>query len=81
MFRLGKFRTYFFKLEKAKMILEKPKIFNKFEDIIFGFSAKNNLDINDNFSFNLSKSIGDEEARVLENRKNFFSKVGLEISD
>ncbi len=63
------------------MILEKPRIFRQFENLIFGFSTKTKLDKNDNFSFNLSKSIGDDDEKVNDNRKYFFSNLNFKMDE
>jgi len=63
------------------MILKKTKIFSQFPNVIFGFSTKSNHQADDKFYFNMSKSIGDDEKNVLENRNILFSSIGLNKSD
>lgn len=58
------------------MYINKSKIFAQFPDLIFGLSTRINGN-NDFFSFNMSKSIGDDIKRVDENRKSFFIELGL----
>lgn len=62
------------------MYLNKPKIFEQFPNILFGFSTKYINYENDPFNFNMSKSVGDSENKVEENRDTFFSKIGLNLS-
>ncbi len=59
------------------MVIHKSKIFEKFPEIIFGFSQKIKLIENDKFNFNMSKSIGDDENLVESNREKFFHQLGL----
>jgi len=59
------------------MIITKPTIFKQFPDLIFGFSTKYIQGNDDKFHFNMSKSIGDSDEFVEENRKLFFNKIGL----
>lgn len=63
------------------MILEKPEIFQQFPELIFGFSKKHHRGENDKFNFNMSKSIGDNEELVLNNRAEFFGKLGLNLNN
>ncbi|MCB9247501.1 MAG: peptidoglycan editing factor PgeF [Ignavibacteriales bacterium] len=63
------------------MSLQKPKIFSQFPDLIFGFSTKQNHNIDDKFGFNLSKSIGDDEKKVIENRSKFFAEFDLGLEN
>ncbi len=60
------------------MILEKPKIFEQFPNLVFGLSRKN-YNSKEKFNFNMSKSIGDIESKVLKNRKIFFERLGLDL--
>ncbi|MCB9218059.1 MAG: peptidoglycan editing factor PgeF [Ignavibacteriales bacterium] len=62
------------------MILEKPQIFNQFPEIIFGLSTKFKTSQNDKFNFNMSKSIGDKDINVEENRRTFFESIGLSVN-
>ncbi len=59
------------------MLIIKPHIFNRFPQIIFGFSTKIGLNRKAPYFFNMSYSVGDEAKKVNENRKQFFSKLGL----
>ncbi|MCB0753123.1 MAG: peptidoglycan editing factor PgeF [Ignavibacteriae bacterium] len=63
------------------MSLQKPKIFSQFPDLIFGFSTRQNHKIDDKFGFNLSKSIGDDEKKVIENRSKFFAEFDLSLEN
>ena len=60
------------------LLIIKPHIFNRFPEIIFGFSTKIGADRKAPFFFNLSHSVGDERDLVNENRKLFFSSLDLE---
>jgi YfiH family protein len=57
----------------------KPYIFQRFPEIIFGFSTKMGGDRKSAFDFNLSFSVGDEKSIVESNRKLFFNSIGLEV--
>lgn len=59
------------------MIISKPKIFSQFPILIFGMSKKVNHSLNDVFSFNMSKSINDNESLVKSNRQKLFAQLGL----
>lgn len=59
------------------MIILKPYIFKRFENLIFGFSTKIDNNVVPPFYFNLSLSVGDKREIVLENRQKFFSALGL----
>jgi len=58
----------------------RSKIFEKFSEIIFGFSTKNGLNRKEPFFFNLSFTVGDDENIVKENRIAFANQLGLDIS-
>jgi polyphenol oxidase len=57
------------------LILE-SNLLNKFPGIVFGFSTKVGPGEHP-YYFNLSLSVGDDKERVLLNRQNFFSSLGL----
>lgn len=59
------------------MFIIKPYIFNKFPEIVCGFSTKLVLERKAPFYFNLSLSVGDDDIIVSENREAFFSHFGL----
>lgn len=59
------------------MIINKPKIFSQFQNLIFGMSKKVNHSLHDVFSFNMSKSIKDNESLVKSNRQKLFTQLGL----
>lgn len=59
------------------MFIIKPYIFNRFTEIIFGFSTKIGDKHPSLFGFNLSFSVGDDSIIVEENRKDFFKVLGL----
>ncbi len=59
------------------MFIIKPYIFNRFTEIIFGFSTKSGNTTNSSFDFNLSYSVGDKDEIVNENRELFFKSIGL----
>ncbi|MGK9477589.1 peptidoglycan editing factor PgeF [Melioribacter sp. OK-6-Me] len=54
------------------------KLFQKFENIVFGFSTKIGLGRKGPFYFNLSYNVGDDEKVVKENRDAFFGALGIE---
>lgn len=59
------------------MFIIKPHIFTRFSEIIFGLSTKVSENAKPPFYFNLSYSVGDDRSVVDENRKIFFSALGL----
>lgn len=59
------------------MFILKPYIFNRYPEIIFGFSTKSGTNNNSSFDFNLSYSVGDNKKVVDQNRELFFKSVGL----
>ncbi len=61
------------------MLIHKSKIFSQFPEIIFGLSTKIGNNNFDKFSFNMSKSIDDDEKEVERNRSEFFNKLGLDL--
>lgn len=62
------------------MEILRSNIFEKFSEIIFGFSTKNGLNRKEPFFFNLSFTVGDDENIVKENRIAFANQLGLDIS-
>lgn len=62
------------------MEIIRAKIFEKYPEIIFGFSTKIGLNRKEPFYFNLSFSVGDDENIVKENRMAFANELGLDIS-
>lgn len=60
------------------MLIIKPYIFKQFPEIICGVSTKIGNFVENPFYFNLSLSVGDDSAVVLQNRKYFFSEIGLD---
>ncbi len=63
------------------MFVIKPYIFNKFREIVCGFSTKVGLNRKPPFYFNLSLSVGDNEKIVKENREAFFNHFGLSANN
>ncbi len=59
------------------MLILQPHIFNEFPEIIFGFSTKFGPVTEAPYYFNLSLSVDDDKNRVINNRKSFFSSMGL----
>lgn len=59
------------------MKIIRSKLFNKFPEIIFGFSTKIGLNRKSPYHFNMSFSVGDDKPIVLENRNSFFAELGL----
>ncbi len=62
------------------MKIIRSEIFNKYPEIIFGFSTKIGLNHKEPFYFNLSFTVGDDENIVKENRMAFTKELGLDIS-
>lgn len=60
------------------MYVLKPYIFNRYPEIIFGFSTKIGGNGNSAFDFNLSYSVGDDKSIVDYNRELFFKVIGLD---
>jgi len=63
------------------MYILKPHIFNKYPEIVFGFSTKISSDAKPLYNFNLSYSVGDEKSIVDKNRKEFLEALGLEVEN
>ncbi|MBN1638663.1 MAG: peptidoglycan editing factor PgeF [Ignavibacteriales bacterium] len=59
------------------MIIIRSSLFNRFPEIIFGFSTKIGSKRGHPFYFNLSLHVGDDEKIVNENRNKFFNKLGI----
>ncbi len=59
------------------MLVIKPQIFNRYPEIVFGFSTKIGADRKAPYFFNLSLSVGDDKGIVNENRKSFFTALNL----
>lgn len=59
------------------MFIIKPYIFNKFPEIVCGFSTKVGLNRKAPYFFNLSLSVGDDKNLVKENREAFFNYFEL----
>ena len=62
------------------MLIVKPIIFNQFADVVCGVSTKVGENTSPPFNFNLSLSVGDDESKVIENRKSFCNKLGFDFS-
>lgn len=63
------------------MLVLKSSLLNRFPQIIFGFSTKIGLKRNHPYYFNMSLSVQDSRENVLENRRNFFRRLGLSESN
>lgn len=61
------------------MVIIKSSLFDQFPEILFGFSTKRGGECIPPYYFNLSLSVGDDELRVVNNRKEFFRSVGLPL--
>ena len=59
------------------MYILKPYIFQRFPEIIFGFSTKVSPEAKPQYYFNLSYSVGDDKFVVDKNRDDFFKSLGL----
>ena len=66
---------------KLIMVILRSQIFRKYPEIIFGFSTKIGSVNNAPYYFNMSKSVGDEEGLVDENRKHFFEGLDLSLNN
>jgi len=62
------------------MKIIRSKIFEKYSEISFAFSTKIGLNREAPFYFNMSKSVGDDNNIVEENRIQFYSSIGLTSS-
>jgi YfiH family protein len=60
------------------MLIIKPYIFNKFPEILCGFSTKIGLNRKAPYYFNMSNRVGDDSKNVDENREAFFEEINLE---
>ncbi len=60
------------------MIIIKSSLLSRFDEVQFGFSTKIGLGRKAPYYFNLSLSVGDNPAVVMENREHFFSSIGIE---
>lgn len=58
----------------------RSNLFQKFTEIIFGFSTKIGLNRIGPYFFNMSFTVGDNKKNVEENRKEFFKELGLSSS-
>ena len=59
------------------MLIIKPFIFNRFPEIVFGFSTKKGPNAKPPYYFNLSYNVGDEKEIVDSNRRLFLNELGL----
>jgi len=59
------------------MLIIRSNILSEQNNLVFGLSSKVGDYKNENFHFNMSKSIGDNEEKVNRNRKLFFNKLNL----
>ena len=62
---------------KSEIKIITSKLFQKFPEIIFGFSTKIGLDRKPPYNFNLSLTVGDKRSIVIENRNEFIKSIGL----
>jgi polyphenol oxidase len=63
------------------MYILKPHIFNKYPEIIFGFSTKVSENAKPPYYFNLSYSVGNDKLKVDKNREDYFSALGLSVDN
>lgn len=59
------------------MEIIRSKLFEQFDELIFGFSSKHGLNRGAPYYFNLSLIVGDDSNIVKTNRNEFFTKIGL----
>lgn len=62
------------------MKIIRSELFQKFPELVFGFSTKIGLNRKEPFGFNLSFTVGDDPENVKQNRDTFFDEVGLKTS-
>jgi polyphenol oxidase len=62
------------------MKIIRSELFQKYPEIVFGFSTKIGLGRTKPFDFNLSFTVGDNPENVKQNRDAFFNEVGLKTS-
>ncbi|GBD91711.1 laccase domain protein YfiH [bacterium BMS3Abin04] len=62
------------------MIIIRSVLLDSFPELKFGMSTKVGLNRAAPFYFNMSKTVGDDENLVNENRKSFFDKFGLDLN-
>ena len=63
------------------MIILKAQIFDKYPEIIFGFSTKFGGGRGEPFFFNMSHSVGDVRDIVDENRRLFYEALGIDLQN
>jgi len=63
------------------MLIIKPFVYNRYSDIICGFSTKIGPNTNPPYFFNMSYSVGDKKENVDNNRKIFFAGLGLKVNE
>ncbi|NUM72502.1 MAG: peptidoglycan editing factor PgeF [Ignavibacteriaceae bacterium] len=61
------------------MISIKPSLFAQFPELVFGFATRLNGGSDEPYGFNLSLSVGQDEEKVLNNRRQWLSGLGLDI--
>ncbi len=61
------------------MLILRPHIFKEFPEITFGFSTKFGPGYKSPYYFNLSLSVDDDKETVINNRKIFFERLGLNM--
>jgi YfiH family protein len=59
------------------MVIIKPAIFNRFPEISFGMNAKINASSIAPYYFNTSRSVGDDDDIVENNRRELYNGIGL----
>lgn len=62
----------------VKNMVLRPKIFDKFENIVCGISLRRSEISRPPFDFNMSLRIGDDASQVKKNRKKFFDLLGID---
>ncbi len=63
------------------MVIIKSGLFNRYDNVIFGFSTKIGLHRKLPYFFNLSMSVEDDPLAVMQNRNTFFEKLGLGVEN
>ena len=63
------------------MLIIRPFIYNRYSEIVCGFSTKIGPNTISPYYFNMSYSVGDKKENVDKNRKIFFTELGLRVND
>ncbi len=67
--------------QESIVLIIKPRIFEQYPEIIFGFNTKLGNEREEPFYFNVSYSVEDEPDKVTENRDTYFNALNLNSSE